>query len=76
MNNLTRKKLKEVISTMEEMKVIVSDIAEEEQSKFDNLPEGLQSSETGQKLEESASSLEEIIGSIDDLIDNIETVIE
>jgi hypothetical protein len=39
---------------------VVNDIAGEERDKFDNMPEGLQNSETGQKLEENADTLEYI----------------
>lgn len=65
MNDKTRKLLKSAIET----------IRDEEQEKFDNLPEGLQQSENGQKFEEIVSSLDEAISNLQDAINNIDSVI-
>ena len=74
MNNKTRKELEKVVSIINDLKEIITTIIDEEQTKFDNLPEGLQQSENGSKLEEAAATLEEVINSLDEAIDNIETV--
>lgn len=37
---------------------VCNEVAEEEREKFDNMPEGLQASPTGEKLEENADLLE------------------
>lgn len=39
---------------------VVNDLASEERDKFDNMPEGLQASENGQKIEEAADTLENV----------------
>lgn len=75
MNIKTRRELEKVIEIINDLKDIVSNIQEDEQSKFDNLPEGLQDSETGMNLEEAANTLEEVLGNFDEVVDNIETVI-
>lgn len=75
MNNKNRKELRKVIEFINDLKDIVTTIQEEEQDKFDNLPEGLQDSETGMNLEEAATTLEEVIANFNEAIDNIETAI-
>lgn len=45
---------------LHDLELAVSDLASEEREKFDNMPEGLQNSETGQKIEEAADILEMI----------------
>ncbi|MAX71242.1 MAG: hypothetical protein CMC76_09105 [Flavobacteriaceae bacterium] len=75
MNNKNRKDLRKVIEIINDLKDIVTTIQEEEQEKFDNLPEGLQDSETGMNIEAAATSLEEVLTNLDEAIDNIETAI-
>lgn len=74
MNKQTRKQLSEIadkytsIATMiEGLKTDLEYIQEEEQEKYDNLPEGLQDSKKGNALYESAESIEEIVNRLDDL---------
>lgn len=47
-------------------------IADEERGKFDNLPQGLQESETGEKLDARATAAEELSSELDNLIDELE----
>ena len=74
MNNKTRKELSKIadkytaIATMiEDLKTELEYIQEEEQDKYDNLPEGLQESEMGWKCCESADSIEDVVNRLDDL---------
>lgn len=39
---------------------VTTDLAVEERDKFDNMPEGLQASDTGQQIEEAADTLENL----------------
>ena len=75
MNDKTRKLLKSAIETIEILNESISTIKDEEQEKFDNLPEGLQQSENGQKFEETVGSLEEAISNLEEAISNIYSVI-
>lgn len=66
MNADDRKKVSELTSQLEAAKAQVenigselSDMADAEQEKFDNMSEGLQQSETGQKIEAAAEALRE-----------------
>jgi hypothetical protein len=45
---------------------------EDEQDKFDNMPEGLQQGERGQAIEEAVSTLEEAISSLEEAIGSAE----
>ncbi len=74
MNNKTRKELSKIadkytsIATMiEDLKTELEYIQEEEQDKYDNLPEQLQDTEKGNALYESAESIEELVNRLDDL---------
>lgn len=62
MNIKQRARLEEVVGILEEIK-------EEEKAKFDNLPEGLQQAEQGQKIESAGDNLEEAIGHVQSAID-------
>lgn len=48
------------------------ELGEEQQEKFDNMPEPLQYGDTGQTLEEQAQGLEEWADHIDELVDSFE----
>ena len=71
MNKERRKKLACVISKLQDNASILMAIQEEEQMAFDNLPEGLQTSEKGEKMEEAVSQLE-AVSQIEDIVQNLE----
>ncbi len=76
MNQDNRKELQRAISLIEEANEIVERIKEGEQEKFDNLSEGLQQSERGQKFEENVSILDDAFSQLEDSIENIQNAIE
>jgi hypothetical protein len=61
MNKKDRVKLTKATTLIEQAKGIIEEIAEGEQEKFDNLTEGLQAAEGGQKMEQAASDLDRLI---------------
>lgn len=72
MNNTQRKTLKTVISKLDELQGQLSSFIEEitneaeaEREKFDNMSDGLQQSENGQLLHDTADTLEEIAGELE-----------
>lgn len=75
MNKNDRKELKRAIDLIAEGKEIIDSVTISEQSKFDNLPEGLQCSEKGEKFEEDISALEEISSNLEEIIGSIEELI-
>jgi DNA repair ATPase RecN len=71
MNRNDRKKLENAIALLNEAQSIVQSIRDGEQDKFDNLSEGLQQAENGQKFEENVSALEDAESHIDDALSSI-----
>jgi hypothetical protein len=76
MNRKNRNELKKAIEIIESAKEIVELMCEEEQGKFDNLSEGLQATERGQKFEENVSALDDVSYNLDEAINNLNTAIE
>lgn len=75
MNKVRRKTIEEIISIMENLKERIDNVSEEEQEAFDNLPEGLQASEKGEKMEENVGILEEASSSLDDIVSNLQELL-
>lgn len=76
MNKQGRDRLARAATMIDEAKSIIEAVAEEEQEKFDNLSEGLQASERGQKMEEAASTLEDLASTLDDVLSSLGEVQE
>ena len=74
MNAARRKELSKAIDLIEQAKEIISAVAEEEREAYDNLPEGLQESEMGEKMNEIADELEYV--DLDEVVDTIQEIIE
>lgn len=69
MNKQRKQRFEEVVGSLEEAKDILGDIQQEEQEAFDNLPEGLQVSERGEKMQEYIDLMDDCNDKIDDVID-------
>ena len=76
MNAKTRTKLEKLSERLSEILDDVRTYGEEELEKFDNMPEGLQSSERGAAMEEAANNLECVATSIEEAIEYINNVLE
>lgn len=74
MNAEQRKELEQVIAWLTNAGAAVAVISDDEQEKFDNLPEGLQDSEQGQAIEQTANQLDNIHSEINSLIERIEEI--
>lgn len=74
MNNDRRDRIRKLISQLEGINSELQDILSEEQDAFDNMPEGLQQGERGEKAQEAISSLES--ASLEDVISNLESAVE
>lgn len=75
MNNKTRQELQQVVAIINDLKDIITTIIDDEQNKYDNLPEGLQQSDNGLQMEDAVSNLQEAIDHLDQTIDSVETVV-
>jgi len=76
MNKQNRKELEHALLLIDEAKGIVEQIRDEEQEKYDNLSEGLQQSEKGQKFEANASDLDEALNNLEEAIGNVNNSLE
>ena len=45
----------------------IEEVKDEEQERYDNLPEGLQNAERGEQMQENADNLEEFIGYLEEV---------
>lgn len=75
MNANRRKRLNNIAMDLRETVGIINDIGGEEQEAFDNMPEQLQVSERGERMEEIIDELEDISNSLDDIVTSIEDII-
>jgi len=66
MNNERRKILKEISALVCDARLRLEDLRDEEQNAFDNLPEGLQSSERGDYMLECIEQMEEAGGQLEE----------
>ena len=69
MNKQQRKKLSDMLDEIAGYVSTLEEMAEEEQEKYDNLPEGLQDSERGQAIQEAADNLQQAADDLQDWID-------
>lgn len=75
MNKARRNELQKALDLLGEAKGIIEQCRDEEQDAFDNLPEGLQSSERGEQMEEYISIMEEACDNLEDVESNIEEML-
>ena len=76
MNKKDRKELSRALALVSEALEIIVQLRDGEQDKFDNLPEGLQSSEMGEKVEEWVNSLEDIESNLTEIVDETSLLCE
>ena len=76
MNKQRRKQIEGMIDKLDNIKEHISDILDDEQNAFDNMPESIQYSERGYNMQEAIDNLDDSIGNIVDAIDNLYDAIE
>ena len=72
MNRTRRKCLANLSEILEELKISVETLRDEEQDYMDNMPENFQSSERYEAAEEAVSNLDDALNSLDEAISSIE----
>jgi len=75
MNKSNRKELSDILAILQNQCDALETMASEEEEKFDNMPEGLQESETGQLMEEAQSMLNDQAMTIADAICELESLV-
>lgn len=74
MNKVRRKEISRAIEEIEKAKEILEAVIEEEQESFDNLPESLQASKRGERMEEIISILDDYLEILD--TDDLQEIID
>lgn len=72
MNKQRREELLEVVAMLDEATSRLQEIRDDEQESFDNLPDGLQCSKTGESMQSAIEELNWFEDSIDKLRNGIE----
>ena len=75
MNAKDRAKADKLLSQMEEIQCELQEMADAEREKFDNMSDGLQSSDRGQAIEQAADELEQAANAAQEVIDAISNAI-
>ena len=58
MNNIRRRKIKEIIKLLDTANDMLLDVKDDEEFAFDNLSEGLQQTMRGEQMEENINEME------------------
>jgi predicted transcriptional regulator len=72
MNKVDRAELTDLIDKISIITDRIREFADSEQEKYDNLSEGLQASETGEKFQENIDTINEVCDSIADELSRLE----
>lgn len=75
MNKNDRRQLGELVEKLDEIKCAIEEMRDDEECKFDNMPEGLQESERGEAMQEAIDNLESASSSLEDAIDYLNEII-
>lgn len=67
MNKSRREQLERAAALIEEAKQIIEFVCEEEQQAYDNMPEGFQDGERGEKMTTAIDAMEDAISSLDEV---------
>ena len=71
MNAARRKLLADILDRLSSIKAEIDELKDLEQEAFDNLPEGIQGSERGEKIQANVEIMDDAVNSIDDLEEQI-----
>ena len=68
MNKIGRKQIEAIINKIESLRDEIGTLKDEEQEKYDNLPDSLQDSERGETLTNNVDNMETAYDSLDEAI--------
>ncbi|MBQ7875394.1 MAG: hypothetical protein IJ306_09635 [Oscillospiraceae bacterium] len=72
MNNIRRKRIEELIESIEEIKSILEEISEDEEQARDNMPESLWGTERYEKIESACENLSGAYSSLEEACDYLQ----
>ena len=76
MNKGRRLRLQTAIEVIENAKIELESIRDEEQECFDNLPESIQYGERGDEMQENIDDIDSEISNLEDVISNLNDIVE
>ncbi len=74
MNAQGRKEIAKYIASLNEIKDKLDSMRDDEEMKYDNMPEGLQDSERGEQMQEAIDALENACTGLDEAIDSLKEI--
>ncbi len=74
MNKERRKKIADAIAAIGKIEALIQNILDEEQEAYENMPEGLQTSENGVISEEAQENLDSAIEALEEAICYLEEI--
>lgn len=76
MNAKQRKELQGYADSLDEIKCAIEEMRDDEECKFDNMPESLQESERGDVMQAAIDNLESAASSLEEAIDYLNEIVE
>lgn len=74
MNKARKKQLESAISVLNGVMEVISELCAQEEEAFDNLPESIQESDSGDEMQGYIDSLSTACDSLEDAIDSLEEI--
>ena len=74
MNNDQREIIRGILGTLYDAQSNIESIKDDEECKYDNLPESLQDSSKGESIQEAIDALEDALSYLQDSIDTLEQI--
>lgn len=75
MNKQDRKELQKALDFLNSANEIITSIKEQEEEKYENLPESIQDSEKGERFQENIDNLDYAISDLESVIEYVDNVI-
>ena len=75
MNKERRKSIERIVDKLNEIQADLTSIRGDEEEAYDNLPEGIQSSERGDSMQEAIDAMDDADGSLQEAIDYLTEII-
>lgn len=76
MNNTRRKALNKIREQIEDIKMAIEELRDEEQEYLDNIPENLHGGEKYEKAINAVYEMDDAINNLDAVLENIENAVE
>ena len=75
MNKDRRKSIEQIVDKINEIKADLTCVRNDEEEAYDNLPEGIQSSERGDSMQEAIEAMDDADGALQEAVDFLEEII-